>query len=107
MADSPRSQWLSLPSSLPSTGASRPLTYGSALPMPTAARSARPPSPTPWNFHFVTLSTLKFIAIGANKGKRFPASTRARSAEFSEGLAEEMHRKGWHSDTRSAKGARQ
>ena len=75
--------------------------------MPTAARSARPPSPTPWNFHFVTLSTLKFIAIGANKGKRFPASTRARSAEFSEGLAEEMHRKGWHSDTRSAKGARQ
>ena len=57
--------------------------------MPTAARRALPPSPTPWNFHFVTLSTLKFIAIGANKGKRFPASKPARAH------ARQNSREGW------------
>ena len=49
------------------------LTYGSALPMPTAAApSLSPPLSysTPRNFHFVTLSTLKFIAIRERERER-------------------------------------
>ena len=56
------------------------LTYGSALPMPTAAAPSLPLSySTPRNFHFVTLSTLKFIAIRErerereNKGEKVPS----------------------------------
>ena len=42
--------------------------------MPTAAAPSLPLSySTPRNFHFVTLSTLKFIAIRENKGGKVPS----------------------------------